>query len=203
MTLDIRGTYVEIGALDGITYSNTKFFEDYLDWGGVLIEAQPDNAKKLRVNRSSAKNNIISEAVCSEGQTYVNFTGSSAVGGVVEEMSERHKKHFFSGRKTKTIQVPCRPIGKMLKDAGVVSVDFFVLDVEGAELMVLETMDWSIPVKVFVVEMGRGEKDKQLIELLRSKGYKKSLWNIRGFCLMGHDCANNQVFEHQNYIQTF
>jgi len=193
---------VEIGALDGIKYSNTKFFEDNLGWGGVLIEAQPENAKKLRRNRSSANNYIISEAVCPDGQHYVNFTGTNAVGGIPDQMTNKHKKHFFSGKRTQTIQVPCRPIGRMLKESGVRAVDFFILDVEGAELMILETMDWSIPVKVFVVEMGRGDKDKQLIDLLQRKGYKKSLWNIRGFCLEGRDCTNNQVFEHQNYVYT-
>ena len=194
------GTYVEIGALDGIRYSNTKFFEDNLDWGGVLIEAHPDNAKKLIRNRSSSKNHIISEAVCPDGQNYVNFTGSKAVGGIWDEMSDGHKQHFFSGSKPETVQVPCRPIGRMLNEAGIKAVDFFILDVEGAELMVLETMDWSISVKVFVVEMGRGEKDKKVIDLLASKGYKKSLWNIRGFCIEGRDCANNQVFEYENCL---
>ena len=29
-----KGTYIELGALDGILYSNTKFFEDTLNWTG-------------------------------------------------------------------------------------------------------------------------------------------------------------------------
>ena len=33
-----NGKYIELGALDGIQYSNTKFFEDNLGWSGVLIE---------------------------------------------------------------------------------------------------------------------------------------------------------------------
>ncbi|KAK2150652.1 hypothetical protein LSH36_396g00021 [Paralvinella palmiformis] len=76
------GLYVEIGALDGITYSNTKFFEDNLNWTGVLIEGHPDNAEKLAKNRSRKRNVIIQEAVCPEGQTYVNFSGAKAVGGI-------------------------------------------------------------------------------------------------------------------------
>jgi hypothetical protein len=32
------GIFVELGGLDGITYSNTKFFEDTLSFSGLLIE---------------------------------------------------------------------------------------------------------------------------------------------------------------------
>jgi hypothetical protein len=90
----------------------------------------------------------------------------------------------------------------MLKKAAVKYIDFFILDVEGAELMVLETMDWSIPVRVFVVEMGRGSRDQLLIDLLASKGYEKSQWKITDHCPPKHDCANNQVFENTNFSHT-
>jgi len=194
------GVYVEIGALDGLLFSNTKFFEDNLNWTGVLIEAQSDNVKKLKKNRSGKRNLIIPKAVCPEGQSHVNFSGAKAVGGVPDLMPEGHVKTFFKGVLPKPIQVPCRPIGKMLQEAGVKAIDIFIVDVEGAELMVLETMDWTIPIKVLVVEMGRGDRDEKLIDLLSSKGYKKSTWNIRGFCLPGKSCTNNQVFEHPLYV---
>jgi hypothetical protein len=47
------GTFVELGALDGVLFSNTKFYEDTLGWTGVLIEAQPSNAAACKV-RSAA-----------------------------------------------------------------------------------------------------------------------------------------------------
>eukprot|EP01031_Cornospumella_fuschlensis_P032780 gene32780-39633_t len=34
----IGGTFLEIGALDGVTYSNTWFFEKKLGWKGILVE---------------------------------------------------------------------------------------------------------------------------------------------------------------------
>ena len=33
------GVYVEVGAYDGRTYSNSLFFEVALGWSGVLVEA--------------------------------------------------------------------------------------------------------------------------------------------------------------------
>jgi len=40
----LRGVFVELGAANGETLSTTRFFEEYLDWRGVIIEPQPLNA---------------------------------------------------------------------------------------------------------------------------------------------------------------
>ena len=46
-----NGVYIEMGAVDGLFQSNTKFFEDQLNWTGILIEPQPNSFKKLQMNR--------------------------------------------------------------------------------------------------------------------------------------------------------
>ena len=61
------GVYLELGALNGQLYSNTKFFEETLGWGGVLIE--PSTAfSTLRKGRSGGKrdNALFNVAVCKE-----------------------------------------------------------------------------------------------------------------------------------------
>jgi hypothetical protein len=45
-----------MGALNGFTYSNTKFYEDSLGWTGVLVEANPYTFVELVYNRP---NNIL------------------------------------------------------------------------------------------------------------------------------------------------
>ena len=68
---------------------------------------------------------------------------------------------------------------------------------EGGEFSVLETMDWSIPVVAWVVELdGTNEdKDKAVRDILFEHGYLKAEWDIRKFCCTGCDCAQNEVFE--------
>merc|ERR1719240_922416 len=78
-----RGTYVEIGANDGMTASNTLQFERHFQWSGVLIEAGPDNIPKLLQSRPS--NTIIPEAVCPKQGTLAFFTGGLG-GGAVETL---------------------------------------------------------------------------------------------------------------------
>ena len=50
------GFYVEIGANDGISQSNSLFFERKRSWLGVLVEPSPSTFEFLRKNRSSSNN---------------------------------------------------------------------------------------------------------------------------------------------------
>jgi hypothetical protein len=43
-----NGVYIELGALDGVLYSNTKFFEDLFNWKGILIEPHPEKFELLK-----------------------------------------------------------------------------------------------------------------------------------------------------------
>jgi len=57
-----NGTYIELGALDGNLYSNTKFFEEQFGWKGILIEPHPNKFELLQKNRPNNYlfNNLIS-----------------------------------------------------------------------------------------------------------------------------------------------
>ena len=49
------GQFVELGALDGVTGSNTLGLEACYGWSGLLIEANPTNFRRLqRSGRQSA-----------------------------------------------------------------------------------------------------------------------------------------------------
>ena len=48
----INGYFVDVGAYDGITLSNTFILEKHLGWSGICIEPNPEAFEKLRANRS-------------------------------------------------------------------------------------------------------------------------------------------------------
>lgn len=202
-----QGHYAEMGALDGKQMSTTKFFEDSMNWGGMLVEGQPDNAAKVAVNRPGAGNKIFPMAACPRGQKTLKFIGAGGhgVGGSVETMSDKHRLEWGLDAKhdKQEYEVPCQPVGDMLAQAKLPYVDFFVLDVEGAEQAVLQTMDWKVDVCVWVVELdGKNpEKDESVRQMLFSRGYKKSTWDFTKMCrsISHHekDCQmGNEVFEH-------
>lgn len=46
-----NGVFVDVGAQDGETGSNSLFFEDFLGWRGLCLEPQPQTFAKLRARR--------------------------------------------------------------------------------------------------------------------------------------------------------
>ena len=70
--------------------------------------------------------------------------------------------------------VPCASLGGLLGAAGVAHLDFFSLDVEGAELVVLKTIDWSrLSIHLVQVEQTRTsrKKNRAVRSLLRARGF--------------------------------
>ncbi len=59
-----NGSFIEMGALDGVKFSNSYLFEVGLGWRGVLIEASPRLYQNLIINRHNSI--CINAAVCED-----------------------------------------------------------------------------------------------------------------------------------------
>ena len=80
-------------------------------------------------------------------------------------------------------QMSCLPLHALLHMFGITRVDLFSLDVEGAELEVLKTVDFSaVRINVIVVEQdgGNPEKEEAVRQLLLANDFQvdSSLDNI-------------------------
>lgn len=147
------GVFVELGAVDGIKYSNTRFFEDTLDWSGLLIEGSKENFLSMYHNRPrSAK---AWSAVCDAVGTKL-FVGDGAAAGAVDTLTEKHILSF--GKFFKSMDpydVPCEPLRDILARSGVTHIDLFSLDISGSEAVALRTFDWSaVSVDVLILYPG-------------------------------------------------
>ena len=177
------GFYVELGALDGVTLSNTLSLHTCNGWSGVLVEGMKKNFGWLKQNiklTRPAGVDIHWGAICAPPTTSVVFTAppesdnlKGAVQGVVDQMSEGFKArwHPDAAHET-TIDTPCHPMDFYLK--GVAHVDFFSLDIEGTELEVMSTIDFTkVTVEVFMIEFDGLDlvKEWKIRHLLRNVGY--------------------------------
>ena len=175
-------TFVEMGALDGLKYSNTLAFERALNWRGVLIEANPAMCELLFY--TTAHNRTRSQPLCtgvSKNYSRLQMEKGAFLStyGEVNEMDSLHLKfHQRIGRYQQDF-VPSAPLGQLLRMAGLASIDLFSLDVEGSELKVLNTHDWSLPVRVWCIEVNH-ERLPAIDELLTSKGYRHTPWQATG-----------------------
>src|ERR1700742_3539599 len=50
-----NGSFIEAGGNDGLSQSNTYWFERFRGWRGILIEAVPEKAEESTRNRPKAK----------------------------------------------------------------------------------------------------------------------------------------------------
>lgn len=171
-----NGTFLDIGAHDGKSLSNTYFFEKSLNWTGMCIEPHPKIFQQLKQNRSCI---LIEGCAWNEDtkQTFRMIEGySEMLSGLVDsyhpEHEERIKEEVGSMNQTVTdIQVNCYDITKLLVDYNLTSIDFLSIDIEGAELDVLKAIDYSkIEIDVMLVE--NNYKNPYLRLFLESKGYR-------------------------------
>jgi len=87
------GFFVEIGALDGISISNTMFYEKSLGWRGILYEPDPDSfGGMLKVDRpNSIKVNM---AGCAKDEIVkFEMAHETAVSGIKDVISPQIRNH--------------------------------------------------------------------------------------------------------------
>src|SRR5450631_929326 len=62
-----NGFFIEAGGNDGLTQSNTYWFERFRGWRGILVEAVPDQARRCAKNRPRA--DIVNAALVAADST--------------------------------------------------------------------------------------------------------------------------------------
>ena len=167
------GFFIEVGAYDGVAYSNSLFFELSRGWTGLLIEANPRAYRELLQKDRHAWTTGACISMSNQVELGVDFLAHGMVGGYqVDRFKEGGglKMEAENNPYVYSVKANCFPLGVMLDAIGVRKVDFFSLDVEGAELAVLKTIDFSkFEISLIVVEEnGNGEA---LTQLMESKGY--------------------------------
>ena len=152
------GVFVEIGAHDGRDYTNTLLLEE-LGWTGMLIEANPKVYEMLVVNRPNSIN-VFGAAYNRDGTIdFRQLDGyTQMLSGIVESVEPQHVQRMqeemaVMGGSEQIVSVPCFEITSLLERHGLVSIDYMSIDVEGAELQILGSLDFSrVSVKVLQIE---------------------------------------------------
>lgn len=144
-----NGYFVELGANDGVTQSNSLYFEKHRNWRGLLIEPTPHNFLSCRINRS--KNNSIRCVACVSfgyDQEFVRMAYSNLMStslnlesDITDPISHANLGAQFlkSSEEVFEFGAVARTLNSVLVDAKAPpTIDFLSLDVEGAELEVLQ-----------------------------------------------------------------
>lgn len=127
------GFFLEIGANDGFTLSNTIYLENHFGWKGLLVEANPQYLESLKKRKSKS---VIAAVVEKEG--YYEFCSAGLYGGITNLLDKTHEQRT---QEADSITVWGTTLERILEENGAPSlINFISIDVEGAEVPIVEQM---------------------------------------------------------------
>lgn len=168
------GISLELGGLDGVFSSETLMLEKLLNFKRIVVEANPAMRKRRQDQAPQVLGANI--AVCGSRGKVHYLQGPSPEGlvnGIAEFMPQQFLRRYYphlaqayakvqSWDAVRTVRkefmrsitkVECMPLSYFFRIFRIARIDFMILDVEGAELSVLRTIDWSaVTVNVLVIE---------------------------------------------------
>ena len=171
----VIGVFVDVGAFDGITLSNTVHLERN-GWSGLAIEAHPDSFSRLVANRSCAIERLaIAEHAGSVGFRAINGE-TEMLSGISQHYDARHRARIEAeieqdGGHFTEIEVACSSLTDVLVAHCIDHVDYLTIDVEGGELAVLRGIDFS-RFTFSVIGVENNYQDPRIPRFLKDRGFR-------------------------------
>jgi len=143
-----NGFLVDVGAANGIQNSNTRMLLNTFGWHGILIEPHPRQHARCSELYSEDENIIVlRSAVWSEPCTKQFFQFGQGSTLYVEREKNYRKNYPNIVKKDPDIgliDVECDTLTNLLKKNNAPEhIDFLSVDAEGADLIVLQSIDFS------------------------------------------------------------
>jgi len=179
---------VESGGYDGVTHSNSLFFEASRQWNCLLVEANPHLQRSI-LEKHRGCHLFKGGLSIADGPSSFPFRVAGPLGGIATAYTPNHlarvnREAEMHKRTTKridwegsTIQVQCYPIADMMKALNRKVIDYWSLDTEGSEAMILQHTDFTaIQVGVMTVEWASDPTEKlrgEIRAVLERNGFSR------------------------------
>lgn len=171
-----NGVFIDIGAHDGISFSNTYFFEKELNWHGICFEPNPDVFSALKKNRRSFCYDMC-VADYDGTSNFLKIIGApEMLSGLVDKYDSRHLARVDleinrdSGIK-EIIPIRVCKLNTILEKHGICEVDLLCIDTEGSELDILKGIDYDA-VRISVILVENNFRESHIKDFLSAKGFK-------------------------------
>lgn len=153
-----NGYFVDIGAYDGISISNTYYFENVLGWKGIAIEPNPGIFSKLAKNRTCECINACISDKDEEVEFLLIKGHSEMLSGIIKKYHPRHLRRIEREKlkfenKAEKISVNCYSLQTLLNRRNIKEVDILSIDTEGGEFDIINKFDFKkIYINAVVIE---------------------------------------------------
>ena len=168
-----HGYFVEFGASDGVSNSNTWLLEKHFGWSGILAEPAKAHHAELFKNRSC---DISTDCVYTETGLSLTFNQVHA-SAELSTLDKYSNSDFHAGTRQNGVkyQVPTISLVDLLKKYNApTEIDYISFDTEGSELEIMQAFDWNqYRIKIITCEHNHTNAREQINEFLSSKGYER------------------------------
>lgn len=168
-----EGFFVEFGATDGVTLSNTWLLEKHFGWTGICADPNPKFFAQLQDNRTCQVSNA---CIAGKSGETVEFILADAFGGIAEfaDVDTHKAKRQAYKSEGHVISVQTISLDDFLTDNNAPQeIDYLSIDTEGSEYEILKDFPfdkWKI--QRMTVEHNFTENRLRIRELLEKHGYQ-------------------------------
>lgn len=169
-----NGYFVEFGAADGVTLSNTLLLETQFSWGGVLAEPCKQWHSRLYRSRKCA---IDDRCVWSESGSRIRFREAKIRELSTVDVFAASDGHATLRAEGDVYDVETVSLGDLLLAHNAPEyIDYLSIDTEGSEYEILKSFDFSKHrFGLITCEHNHGDSREAIESLLRAEGYLRFL----------------------------
>lgn len=174
-----KGYFVDIGAADGITASNSFMLEKWYKWNGICVDPNPVFAQSLLNCRD---NPVSTLCVYSESGLIIpfkffdnpdSFYGWNFRSGISTYVGEVFPEVSHDFREINVFTISLNDL--LILYNAPKNIDYISLDTEGSEYEILRTFDFNkYNVKCFTIEHAHSPIRNHIYELMISNGYTRA-----------------------------
>ena len=182
-----RGFYVDVGANDGRSFSNTYVLEKSRNWTGILIEPILHKHFESKLYRSQKNNHFVYGACVAldyaeptVAMYFSNLMTTSDL-GYRKTWAESGVPFLRAGESVVPFWAPALTLASIFEKAEVQKIDFLSVDVEGAELSVLRGINFDqVQINSILIE---SSEDSEAVRYLTNLDFEYTfkLGNIHFF----------------------
>ena len=170
-----NGFFLDIGANDGISLSNTYYLEKSLNWNGICFEPIPSTFEKLNQNRNCIKLMVgVSDENSTETFMYME-PSSKMLSGMKKEYHPKHidriESQLVNGSKLMEVDIECVLFNEIMEYYNIKRIDYLNIDTEGNELKIVKSINFEkYDIEIMTIE--NNYKDEEQTKYILSKGYQ-------------------------------
>lgn len=135
-------TLVQIGASEGNLARRFAAF----GWEAYGFDANPRYAEQLKQAGNEPRLHLFNQAITPERTEKVTFFVSDEHSGI-GSLKQFHETH-------RPIHIPAVTLSDFYTRHEVNAIDFFMIDAEQMDLVIMQSHDWSIPIGALLMECG-------------------------------------------------